>query len=46
VQVVDISRNMNLLMTSLEINLRLFREDGCSISEIGLEGKLGDQEDS
>jgi hypothetical protein len=42
----DISHNMNLLMVALASKLRPFRDDGGSNSEIRLEGKLGDQEDS
>jgi hypothetical protein len=43
-QVVDISRNMNLLLVALASNLRLLGDDGGSNLEIGSEGKLGDQE--
>jgi hypothetical protein len=37
---------MNLLMVALARNLRPFRDDGGSNSEIRSEGKSGDQEDS
>jgi hypothetical protein len=37
---------MNLLMEDLRSNLRIFEDDGGSNSNIELEGKLGDLEDS
>jgi hypothetical protein len=46
VQVVEIGRNMNLLMVALEINLGLFGDDGGSNSERKLEGKSEDREES
>jgi hypothetical protein len=45
-QVVDISRNMNLLMEALENKLGPFRDDGGSNLENISEGKSEDQEDS
>jgi hypothetical protein len=36
---------MNLLVVSLAINIRFFREVGGSNSKIGSNGKLGDTED-
>jgi hypothetical protein len=43
--VVDINRNMNLLMEALENKLESLEEVGGSNSKIRSEGKLGDSED-
>jgi hypothetical protein len=45
-QVIDISRNMNLLMAALASKREPFGDDGGSNSEIKSKGKSGDQEDS
>jgi hypothetical protein len=41
----DISHNIPLLIVDLVSKLRSFREVGSSNSDIGSEGKLGDNED-
>lgn len=41
---VDINHNMNLLMQDLENKLGA-NEDGCSNSEVKLEGKLGEKDE-
>jgi hypothetical protein len=45
-QVVDISRNMKLLMASLASNIRPFRDHGGSNSENSSEGKSEDYEEN
>jgi hypothetical protein len=44
-QVIDISHNMALLMVALENKFGPFGEVGGSNSEVGLDEKLGDNED-
>jgi hypothetical protein len=44
-QVVDISRNMALLMEAVDNKFRPFREVGSSNSEVVSDEKLGDSED-
>jgi hypothetical protein len=46
VQVVEISHNMNLLITALARKFRTFEDDGRFNSDIRSEGKLKDREDS
>jgi hypothetical protein len=43
-KVIDISRNMALLMVALENKFEPFREVGGSNSDVGLEEKMGDSE--